>query len=88
MKLTKTEQEILDRIDKSSHGSTVVETGLDRGRGRTGQLRPYGVRECEAAQKLKERGLVTLQAERHTTYHRGYGSYHTEILVKRTEADT
>jgi hypothetical protein len=80
--MNKTETELFERLNRTGHAS--VQWGLDRGRGGTGKLRPYGVRQHKAARKLIEAGIATpgeLSTSR--TYVRGYGSHHTILPLTK-----
>lgn len=82
-KIGKTEAEILARIKNNPYGITAIEHGLHRGRGRTGKLRPYGLREYNAMMKLVGAGIIEIVKRiSGTTYHKGYGQPHSEVIVK------
>lgn len=82
-KIGKTERAILDRIKNSPYETTVVQSGLSRGRGRTGKLRPYGDREYNAMMKLVGAGMIVIvKRETSQTYHKGYSETHTDFILK------
>ena len=84
MKLNKTEQKLVDRARGGFFpGQSSVEAGLHRGRGGTGKLRRFGVRERNALKSLVDKGIVEI-IDATTTNHswRGYGTTHTNLTYR------
>lgn len=67
----------------ASYPTTVIQSGLHRGRGETGKLRPYGSREREAVRRLVDKGLVAIvRADSHGTTHHGHTAHHYEMVIR------
>ena len=81
---SKTETEILQRLDGNCFNRTSVESGLHRGRGHTGKLRPYGNRERNALNQLLKKGLVrVVHQDRSQHYTRGFAEIHRSTVIER-----
>ena len=83
MQYNKSETALLANIDR--RGRYTVECGLDRGRGGTGRLRPYGRRERNAAHSLVKKGVIEFANVLHSNdcTGRGYMAPSTELTVVR-----
>jgi len=84
MKLTKTEQAILDHMARR-YGRYSATSSL--GHGPEGGKRKSGQREFYACMSLVRKGLAVQEGElyRHTIYNRGWGEHCTEISIKKRE---
>ncbi len=81
VKLTKTEQRILDYMHRRyGHYGAVRSTG----NGPEGGRRSGGIREFDACMSLVRKGLAEQVGDihRHIVYNRGWGEHCSEIMIK------
>jgi hypothetical protein len=81
MKLSKTEQALLDRIDKDAQKTTSIMHGYRTGR-KNGS---YGAREHNAMISLRDKGIIVIVKHESFVDSRNlYSDHWSECIIKRT----
>ena len=81
MRLTKTEQRLLDTARSSHNGRASVSSGV--GRGPKGGAIKYGMRDREAVTSLRNKGLIRIVDHfRYANASRGFTVHETDVTFE------